>query len=82
MIDLQLMEKHSSLDFGDVKSKCERLFAYRREHTWPPVLTKGESWERVYHEARETLRDTTSVLSTVDEAIAWGNALIDKIVKG
>lgn len=82
LIDLQLMEKHSSLDFGDVKSKCERLFTYRREHTWPPVLTKGESWERVYHEARETLRDATSVLSTVDEAIAWGNALIDKIVKG
>lgn len=80
MIDLQLIERNSSLDLAEVKSVCERLFDYRREQSWPPRLVKGESWARVYDEARATLRNADSVLATVDEAVAWTNKLIERIV--
>lgn len=79
LIDLQLMSIHSTLDYGDIKSTCKRLFVYRREQTWPPIIVKGENWENVYHEARETLRDSTSILLTVDEAVKWANELIERI---
>ena len=79
LIDLQLMSIHSTLDYGDIKSTCKRLFAYRREQTWPPVIVKGENWGNVYREARETLRDRTSILTTVDEAVKWANELIELI---
>ena len=80
MIDLQLIERDPSLDLAEVKSVCERLFDYRREQSWPPRLVKGESWARVYDEARATLRNADSVLATVDEAVAWTNKLIERIV--
>lgn len=80
MIDLQLIERNSSLDLAEVKSVCERLFDYRREQSWPPRLVKGESWARVYDEARATLRNADFVLATVDEAVAWTNKLIERIV--
>mgnify|MGYP003300364186 CR=1 FL=1 len=79
LIDLQLMSIHSTPDYGDIRSTCKRLFAYRREQTWPPTIVKGENWENVYNEARETLRDSTSILSTVDEAVKWTNELIERI---
>ena len=79
LIDLQLMSIHSALDYGDIKSTCKRLFVYRREQTWPPAIVKGENWENVYNEARDTLRDSTSILPTVDEAVKWVNELIGRI---
>ena len=39
----------------------------------------GDKWEDIYNEARGTLRDSTSILATVDEAVAWANELIGKI---
>ena len=44
------------------------------------IRGKGESWARVYDEARATLRNADSVLATVDEAVAWTNKLIERIV--
>ena len=79
LIDLQLMSIHSMLDYGDIKSTCKRLFVYRQEQTWPPTIVKGEKWENVYNEARETLRDNTSILPTVDEAVKWANELVIRI---
>lgn len=55
------------------------FFSYRREQTWPPIIAKGANWENVYNEARETLRDSTSILPTVDEAVKWANELIERI---
>ena len=80
LIDLQLMALHSELDYADIRSKCLRLFDYRREQSWPPKLAKGETWKRVYEEARATLRDATGVLESVDDAVVWANELIAKIV--
>ena len=79
LIDLQLMSILSTLDYTEIKSTCERLFKYRREQPWPPTIVKGDKWEDIYNEARETLRDSTSILATVDEAVAWANELIGKI---
>ena len=39
----------------------------------------GETWQKVYEEARATLRDSQTVFPSVDEAIAWANELIAKI---
>ena len=52
---------------------------YYRIQTWPPTIVKGANWENVYNEARETLRDSTSILPTVDEAVKWANELIERI---
>lgn len=81
LIDLQLIENHSKFDFSEVKSKCVRLFDYRRKQHWPPRIIKGAAWEAKYSEALSTIGDSTLILPTVDEAIAWANNLIDKITK-
>ena len=41
LIDLQLIMLHSSPDLADVRSKCVRLFDYRRKQPWPPKIVKG-----------------------------------------
>lgn len=81
LIDLQLIDKYSILDLGDVRSKCERLFKYRCEQAWPPVIIKGDRWSSVYNEAYTTLRKQEMVLSAVDDAIEWVNEFVNRIVK-
>ena len=81
LIDLQLIDKYSILDLGDVRSKCERLFKYRREQAWPPVIIKGDRWSSVYNEAYTTLRKPEMVLSVVDDAVEWVNEFVNRIVK-
>lgn len=79
LVDLQLINLHSALDLAEVKATCERLFAYRREQAWPPKLVKGPNWADIYKDARDTLRESSSILKTVDEAIRWTTDLIKKI---
>ena len=81
LIDLQLIDKYSILDLVDVRSKCERLFKYRCEQAWPPVIIKGDRWSSVYNEAYTTLRKPEMVLSAVDDAIEWVNEFVNRIVK-
>ena len=81
LIDLQLIDKYSILDLGDVRSKCERLFKYRCEQAWPPVIIKGDRWSSVYNEAYTTLRKPEMVLSAVDDAVEWVNEFVNRIVK-
>lgn len=75
LIDLQLIVANSKLDMADVRSKCHRLFDYRRMQPWPPTIVKGAGWDELYQNAKGNLQ----VLQTVDEAIAWANELIAKI---
>ena len=75
LIDLQLIMANDAVDLGLVGDLCVQLFRYRKVHTWPAVVEKGEGWERVYEEQRGEL----PVLRTVDEAILWVNGLIEKI---
>ncbi len=75
LIDLQIIVKNEQIDLVKTKATCIRLFAYRDMQDWPPIVTKGVGWDDLYQNQRGTL----DVLSTVDEAIAWANELIDKI---
>ena len=81
LIDLMLIGRQSQLDFVDIKSKCVRLFDYRRKQAWPPVIRKGEEWDAKYDAALGTVRDNSDICHTVDEAVVWANEFIAKIVQ-
>lgn len=76
LIDLQLIMLHSGPDLADVRSKCVRLFDYRRKQAWPPKIVKGEGWDGIYELALGTIADKDALCLTVDEAIAWVNDLV------
>ena len=65
----------------DVEEKvgavCRRLFAYRKQQTWPSNVAYGPDWESLYAEAAKGV----DVFQTLDEAIPWGNDFIAKIVR-
>jgi hypothetical protein len=75
LIDLQLILKQECIDFVKTAEICRRLFVYRKTHSWPPKVIKGENWEQVYLSQKLDL----PILSTVDEAIEWTNNLIHEI---
>jgi len=75
LVDIQIVLANSSVDIEKTKRLCKRIFAYRKKHQWPPVITAGVGWNSMYLEAKGDL----SVLPSVDEAIAWANDLIAKI---
>jgi hypothetical protein len=75
LVDLQLILNNSEINFELARSLCHKLFTYRKVHQWPPLIVKGDEWENVYNTQRRGL----DVLSTVDEAIAWANELIERI---
>lgn len=80
LIDLQLMNLHSSLDLVDIRKKCERLFPYRREQSWPVKIVKGDRWDEVYDAALKTVDDDSMLLKSAKEAVEWANDLISKIM--
>jgi len=75
LVDLQLILSRALVDWSKTAEACRRLFAYRKCQPWPPTVVKGESWGAVY----ESQKGDLPVLPTVDEAVAWANALISKI---
>ena len=81
LIDLMLIGRQSQLDFEDIKSKCMRLFDYRRKQAWPPVIKRGEKWDAKYEAALGTIRDNSDICRTVDEAVAWANEFVAQIVQ-
>ncbi len=66
---------NGAIDLRKTHAICVRLFAYRKQQTWPPTIAIQERWESLYLTARENL----PVLPTVEEAIAWANDLIARI---
>ena len=81
LIDLMLIASQSQLDLVDIKSKCIRLFDYRRKQAWPPEIKKGDEWDAKYEAALDTIRDNSDICRTVDEAVAWTNEFVAKIVQ-
>ncbi len=76
LIDLQLIARNTGdLNYELLRKTCVRLFAYRKQQGWPPVVAEGETWSETYRIASEGL----DVLPTVEEAVAWTNAFIRKI---
>jgi predicted nucleotidyltransferase component of viral defense system len=75
LIDLQLIDSLHRLDLVRTGEICRQLFRYRRKQPWPPAVVKNENWAEIYSAKKGNL----PVLPTVDEAIAWANALIARI---
>ena len=75
LIDLQLILQRGDIDWGKTAAICRRLFVYRNTHSWPPVVEKGEFWDKVYSAQKLDL----PILQTVEEAIEWANNLIKKV---
>lgn len=76
LVDLQLLDREERLDLGLVATTCQRLFDYRRQQSWPPQIVAGQDWATLYEAAAEGLQ----VLSTIEEAVAWVNGLVQRIV--
>ena len=75
LIDLQLIMANGNVDIERLHDFCRKLFTYRKGHHWPPKMVKGDEWGNIYAaQSREI-----NVLPNVDEAVAWANALIERI---
>ena len=75
MIDLQVIVKNENVDYQLTKNVCKRLFNFRRQQDWPPIITKGDGWDTLYESQIRGL----DVLHRTDEAISWTNDLIRAI---
>lgn len=70
VVDLQLLAG-AVADPAQVAATSRRLFAFRAEHAWPPVVEEGTNWDTSYAEAAHGLE-----LRSLPEAITWVNAYI------
>jgi Nucleotidyl transferase AbiEii toxin, Type IV TA system len=75
LVDLQLLAGDPALDLALTAATTRRLFAARKRHPWPPVLTVSRGWAPRYHEAA----DGIAVLPTVAEAVVWVNGFISSL---
>ena len=75
LIDLQVICSLGDVDLARTRETCVRLFAYRRQQAWPPVIEADGRWAGLYDAQAEGL----DVLGTVDEAVDWANELIAAI---
>ena len=76
-MDLQLIFQKGGVDLTETRSTCERLFAYRGQQSWPPIVEVGANWESLYAEAAEGL----AVIQDVGDAVEWANRFIEEIAK-
>lgn len=77
LIDIQLIIAHEKVDLREVRQICERVFANRRAHQWPPMLQATDDWRIAYDKTRNGL----NVLPSCDDAVSWLNELIGKIAE-
>lgn len=75
LADLQLLDQGEELDLEMVAATCLRVFDYRRQQTWPPVIVIGENWDTLYAEATEGV----DVVPTVEQAVDWANKFVRRI---
>lgn len=75
LVDLQLLIKTKPIDLVELRGICIKLFKYRKEHRWPPVVAINKDWETLYGEAAGNVE----VLEDVTAAVDWVNELILRI---
>jgi len=75
LIDLQLIVGNEEIDYKATKAACKRLFAYRKQQVWPPVIEKKENWGQLYDAQKGGL----PVLEDIDDAVMWANELVKRI---
>lgn len=76
LIDLQIIVQEEDLDLPLIRKTCERLFAYRGLHEWPPTVVVNEGWQELY----AAQNPPGSVLQDVESAALWCNEFISTIV--
>ncbi len=75
LVDLQLALRIYTGSLAEIREVAVKLFAARRTHPWPPVVTARPGWEARY--AAEA--DGLDVLESIDDAVTWVGQLFDKI---
>jgi len=75
LIDLQIIKSNEKIDYNLTKESCKRLFAYRKQQKWPPVIVKGNNWDTLYNSQIINI----DVLQNIDDAIDWVNGFIKMI---
>lgn len=75
LVDLQLIDSREDLELRQVAATSRRLFDYRRQQSWPPVIAAGQQWGTLYAEAAEGL----DVLQSAEEAVAWVNDVVRRV---
>lgn len=46
--DLQIAVAGGGIDYTKTREVCVRIFEYRRAQAWPPVIVKGDDWDKLY----------------------------------
>lgn len=77
LIDLQIICQEENLDLPLIRQACERLFAYRGLHEWPPTVVVNDGWQELY--AAQNPPD--SVMQDVESAASWCSEFIDAIAR-
>ena len=77
LVDLQLLAQNESapVDLATTRRTCERLFASRRAHAWPPTIEAGPTWSTIYSAAA----DGVECRATLADAVEWANSWISEI---
>jgi len=79
LVDLQLIRRDlPDGQMAQVREACERLFAARQMHPWPPHVTARTGWALRYAREREGVE--ADVTEDIDAAVEWANRLIEQIV--
>ncbi len=76
LVDLQILEQEEQLDLAAIDATATRLFSARRQHAWPPAIVAHSAWTTIYAEAADGL----DVRPQVDDAVAWANDFVSRIV--
>ncbi|WP_165492133.1 nucleotidyl transferase AbiEii/AbiGii toxin family protein [Egibacter rhizosphaerae] len=77
LVDLQLAHRSYDGTLAEIRATCERLFAARRRHPWPPKVTVRDGWSQRYAEESAGL----DVCADVEDAVAWANDLVARIAR-
>jgi hypothetical protein len=75
LIDLQLLARDTGATDAEIARTCERLFAFRRQHAWPPGIEAGVDWESLYAAQLGPL----DVLPNIVLAVQWANEYIQRL---
>lgn len=75
LVDLQLLETFEP-DLSSVRDACERVFAARPQHAWPPELTAQPSWTTAYE---AMARELDFAVTDVGEAVDAVRSYIDRL---
>lgn len=75
LVDLQLIMRESDIDLTLVATTCKRLFRYRNQQSWPPIIFSQNDWENLYKIAKEDL----DVIEDLSSAVNWANNWIAQI---